>query len=201
MVLDPSGQVMMQYDKIHLVPFGEYVPWWAFPGKVGKLVSEVGDFLPGTRYRTASTPDGAVGIPICYEDIFPQLVRRLTPKGPGVLVNITDDGWYGDSAARFQHLEMSRFRAIENGRYLLRATNDGVTAVIDPQGRIVQQLPLHGFFLLGAQAALLPLLTPAFLDLQRLGSADFVIRHPSPDGVAMRLQHLADRCATVSLSP
>src|SRR5207249_4845654 len=144
MVLDPSGQVMMQYDKIHLVPFGEYVPWWAFPGKVGKLVSEVGDFLPGTRYRTASTPDGAVGIPICYEDIFPQLVRRLTPKGPGVLVNITDDGWYGDSAARFQHLEMSRFRAIENGRYLLRATNDGVTAVIDPQGRIVQQLPLHG---------------------------------------------------------
>jgi apolipoprotein N-acyltransferase len=143
MVLDPAGQLIMQYDKMHLVPFGEYVPWWAFPGKVGKLVAEVGDFVPGTSYRTASTPEGAIAVPICYEDIFPQLVRRLTPKGPGVLVNITDDGWYGDSAARFQHLEMARFRAIENGRYLLRATNNGVTAVIDPEGRVVEQLPLH----------------------------------------------------------
>jgi len=151
MVLDPSGQLLMQYDKIHLVPFGEYVPWWAFPGKVGKLVSEVGDFAPGTHYRTAPTADGSIGIPICYEDIFPQLVRRLTPKGPGVLVNITDDAWYEDSAARFQHLEMSCLRAIENGRYLLRATNDGITAVIDPQGRIVKQLPMHRSEVLSGQ--------------------------------------------------
>ena len=142
-VLGPDGRVALQYDKIHLVPFGEYVPPWAFPGKVGKITSQAGDFVPGTSYRAAETPDGAIAVPICYEDIFPQLVRRLTPQGPGVLVNISNDSWYGDSSAAFQHLEMSRYRAIENGRYLLRATNDGITAIIDPHGRVIEQLPRH----------------------------------------------------------
>ncbi|HLW78663.1 MAG TPA: apolipoprotein N-acyltransferase, partial [Terriglobia bacterium] len=142
-VLDPGGREVLQYDKIHLVPFGEYVPAWAFPGTIGKVLSEVSDYVPGSNYQTATTPDGAVVVSICYEDVFPQLVRRLTPRGPGVLVNITDDGWYGDSSARFQHLEIARFRALENGRYLLRATNDGITAEVDPYGRILGQLPMH----------------------------------------------------------
>jgi len=140
-VLDPQGRDLLDYAKIHLVPFGEYVPSWAFPDKIGKITFEVGTFVPGDVREAARTPDGAITLFICYEAIFPQLVRRLTPGGPGVLVNVSDDGWYGDSSAAAQHLLMARFRAIENGRYLLRATNNGITAVVDPYGRIVEELP------------------------------------------------------------
>jgi apolipoprotein N-acyltransferase len=140
-VVDPEGREILQYDKMHLVPFGEYVPDWAFPNKIGKITGEVGNFVPGTSYRVAPTPQGAIGIFICYEDIFPQLVRRITLAGAQVLVNICNDAWYGNSAAAYQHLEMARFRAIENRRYLLRATNDGITALIDPYGRVEKQIP------------------------------------------------------------
>jgi apolipoprotein N-acyltransferase len=142
-VLDPQGRELLQYDKIHLVPFGEYVPEWAFPGKIGKITLEVGDFVPGTNYQVAHTPQGGIGVFICYEAIFPQLVRRITSKGATVLVTISDDTWFGNSSAAFQHLEMARFRAIENGRYLLRSTNDGITALIDPYGRVLETLPQH----------------------------------------------------------
>lgn len=142
-VLDPDGRVLLAYDKIHLVPFGEYVPSWAFPDLVGKITHEAGNFVPGSEYKGAATPNGALGIFICYESVFPQLVRRLTPEGPGVLVNISNDAWFGDSAAAAQHLEMARLRAIESGRYLLRGTNDGTTAIIDPYGRITGQIPRH----------------------------------------------------------
>jgi apolipoprotein N-acyltransferase len=142
-VVDPEGREILQYDKMHLVPFGEYVPAWAFPDKIGKITAEVGNFVPGTSYRVAPTPEGGIGIFICYEDIFPQLVRRITLAGAQVLVNICNDAWYGDSAASFQHLEMARFRAIENRRYLLRATNDGITALIDPYGRVEKQIARH----------------------------------------------------------
>jgi len=152
-VLGPTGLQLLQYDKIHLVPFGEYVPAWAFPGKIGKITAQVGDFVPGSEYRTASSPKGGIGVFICYEDIFPQLVRRLTPAGPGVLVTISDDSWYDDSPAAGQHLETARFRAIENRRYLLRATNDGITTVIDPYGRIVESLPRHVERVLSARFA------------------------------------------------
>ncbi|MGH9351551.1 MAG: apolipoprotein N-acyltransferase, partial [Terriglobia bacterium] len=142
-VLAPSGSVILEYHKIHLVPMGEYVPSWLRFTRMSKVTSEVSDFVPGSVYGGAQTPEGALGVFICYEAIFPQLVRRLTPAGPGVLVNISDDAWYGKSAARFQHFNMARFRAIENHRYLLRATNDGITAVIDPYGRVVASAPLY----------------------------------------------------------
>jgi apolipoprotein N-acyltransferase len=142
-VLNSSGHVILEYHKIHLVPMGEYVPGWLRFIRMSKVTSEVGDFISGSEYGGAQTSDGTLAVFICYEAIFPQLVRRLTPPGPGVLVNISDDAWYGASAARFQHLKMARFRAIENHRYLLRATNDGVTAVIDPYGRIVAEAPLY----------------------------------------------------------
>jgi apolipoprotein N-acyltransferase len=140
-LLGPEGDLLLHYVKIHLVPFGEYVPWWAFPGKVGKITAEVGDFVPGKSVQVARTPEGVIGIFICYEAIFPQLVRKFAADGAGVLVNISDDGWYGDSSAPFQHFEMARFRAIENGRFVLRGTNNGITAIIDPYGRVRKEIP------------------------------------------------------------
>jgi len=142
-VLDPEGREILQYDKMHLVPFGEYVPPWAFPEKIGRITSEVGNFVPGSHYGVAPTPEGAIGVFICYEDIFPQLVRRVAWAGAQVLVNISNDAWFGDSAAAAQELEMASLRAIENRRYLLRATNDGITALIDPYGRIEKQIARH----------------------------------------------------------
>jgi len=103
-LLAPDGQLLLHYVKIHLVPFGEYVPWWAFPGKVGKITAEVGDFVPGKSVKVARTSEGVIGIFICYEAIFPQLVRKFAADGAGVLVNISDDGWYGDSSAPFSIL-------------------------------------------------------------------------------------------------
>jgi apolipoprotein N-acyltransferase len=150
-VLDPEGREVSRYDKIHLVPFGEYVPAWAFPGFVDKITSEVGNYVPGSGYRVAKTPAGGIGVFICYEAIFPQLVRRLVVAGAGVLVNISNDAWYGDSAAAYQHLEMARVRAIENHRYLLRATNDGLTTLIDPYGRVLERLPRHRQMVLPAR--------------------------------------------------
>ncbi len=149
--LNPSGRLILEYHKIHLVPMGEYVPWWLHFTGMGKVTSQVGDFVPGSVYTAAKTPDGSLTVFICYEAIFPQLVRRLTPPGPGVLINISDDAWYGRSSARFQHLNMARFRAIENHRYLLRATNDGVTAVVDPYGRIAAEAPLYRLTVLAAR--------------------------------------------------
>jgi len=148
-VLDPEGREILQYDKIHMVPFGEYVPPWDFPKEIGKITNEVGNFVPGSSYRVAPTPGGAIGVFICYEDIFPQLVRRFVLGGAQVLVNISNDSWFGDSAAAWQELEMARLRAIENRRYLLRATNDGITALIDPYGRIEKQIARY-------QTAVLP---------------------------------------------
>jgi apolipoprotein N-acyltransferase len=147
-LLGPGGDLLLHYVKIHLVPFGEYVPWWAFPGKVGKITAEVGDFLPGKAVEVARTAEGVIGIFICYEAIFPQLVRKFAADGAGVLVNISDDGWYGDSSAPFQHLEMARFRAIENGRFVLRGTNNGITAIIDPYGRVRKEIPRNQFGIL-----------------------------------------------------
>jgi len=141
-VVDPEGREILQYDKMHLVPFGEYVPAWAFPDMIGKITAETGDFVPGTSYRVAPTPEGTIGVFICYEDIFPQLVRRIALAGAQVLVNISNDTWFSDSAA-LQELEMARLRAIENRRYLLRATNDGITALIDPYGRVEKQVARH----------------------------------------------------------
>jgi len=148
-IVDPQGREILQYDKMHLVPFGEYVPAWAFPNEIGKITNEAGNFVPGSSYRVAPTPEGAIGVFICYEDIFPQLVRRFTVAGARVLVNISNDAWFGDSAAALQELEMARLRAIEDRRYLLRATNDGITAMIDPYGRIEKQIARH-------QTAVLP---------------------------------------------
>jgi apolipoprotein N-acyltransferase len=139
-LLNPSGQRIFTYDKIHLVPFGEYVPlrrWLTF---AGKLTADIGDFTPGSVYGVGRLPDGRFGTFICFEATFPDAVRRFTAGGAELLINISNDGWFGRSAAPAQHLMMARVRAVENRRWLLRDTNNGFTVAVDPYGRIVAQL-------------------------------------------------------------
>ena len=150
-LVNPDGRQIGRYDKMHLVPFGEYVPWWGLPGLVHKITTEVGAFVPGARYTVTPSPEGGIGVFICYEAIDPVIARRLVANGAGVLVNISNDAWYGESAAAYQHLEMARMRALENHRYLLRATNNGVTAVVDPYGRVLASLPRNNRLALPAR--------------------------------------------------
>jgi apolipoprotein N-acyltransferase len=129
------------YDKIHLVPFSEYVPWrkWLFFAK--DLTGLIGDFQPGTEYKVGRFSGQPFSVYICFEGIFPNEVRRFTLAGAALFVNISDDGWFGGSGAPEQHLAMARVRAVENRRWLLRGTNNGVTVSVDPYGRIVARLP------------------------------------------------------------
>lgn len=136
-----GGMSPERYDKIQLVPFGEYVPD-AF-GWVNRITHEIGDFVPGTRIVTFPLDGHRIGAFICYESAFPNLVRQFTKAGASVLVNLSNDGYFGHSAAREQHLELVRMRAAENRRWILRATNDGITAMIDPAGREIVRLPLY----------------------------------------------------------
>jgi len=136
-LVSPSGDWVVRYDKVHLVPFGEYVPFKYLFAFAGGLTKEVGDFSAGTSRQPLATDGTKLGIFICYESIFPDEVRRFAEHGAQVLVNISNDGWYGDSGAYAQHLKQARMRAVENDRWLLRDTNTGVTASIDPYGRVV----------------------------------------------------------------
>src|SRR5271168_1789516 len=138
-LLDPSGEFVDRYDKVNLVPFGEYVPK-AFDF-VNRITKEAGDFVPGTRLVVFPMGEHKLATFICYESVFPSDVRQFARQGAEVLVNISNDGYFGTSAARLQHLEIVRMRAAENRRWLLRATNDGVTVNIDPAGRIRESLP------------------------------------------------------------
>lgn len=139
--VDPSGLWRARYDKLHLVPFGEYVPFPALLSFAGALVHEVGDFVPGSQRVVFDLGEGKAGAFVCYESIFPDEVRQFAARGAGVFVNISNDGWFGETGAPGQHLNMARMRAIENHRWLLRATNSGITAAIDPHGRVVVQAP------------------------------------------------------------
>jgi apolipoprotein N-acyltransferase len=140
-LVNPRGEWVSRYDKMHLVPFGEYVPFKSIFGFAGGLSKEVGDFSPGESRAPLQGDGNSLGIFICYESIFPDEVRQLAANGAQVLVNISNDGWYGDSGAYAQHLKQARMRAVENNRWLLRDTNTGVTASIDPYGRIVASAP------------------------------------------------------------
>jgi len=140
-LVSPAGQITARYDKMHLVPFGEYVPFKSIFAFAGGLTKEVGDFTPG-RERIPLDADGKkLGVFICYESIFPDEIRQLAANGAQVFVNLSNDGWYGDSGAYAQHIKQARMRAVENARWLLRDTNTGLTAAIDPYGRIVASIP------------------------------------------------------------
>lgn len=139
LVVDPSGNVVGRYDKIHLVPFGEYVPFKSLLFFAKKLTREVGHFARGAERKVFSIDGVKMSAVICYESIFPDEVREFAANGAQVFVNISDDGWYGETSAPFQHLQMARMRAIENHRWILLSTNNGVTASIDPNGRVVKE--------------------------------------------------------------
>ena len=133
----PDGRVVSRYDKVNLVPFGEFVPW-PLASLTKKVSSEAGDFEAGRDVVVSRVAGHQLGTFICYESVFPGYIRRFAASGAEVLVNISNDGWYGKSPARYQHLQIVRMRAAENQRWILRGTNNGVTAVIDPAGRLIR---------------------------------------------------------------
>ncbi|SNZ08495.1 Apolipoprotein N-acyltransferase [Persephonella hydrogeniphila] len=138
-LIDKKGNIIDFYNKIKLVPFGEYVP---FPFGVFKFLFpylEGYDFLPGEKKKVIMFKEFKIVPLICFESIFPTFVADFSQKG-NILVNVTNDGWFGKTSAPFQHFEMARIRAIENGRYLIRAANTGISAVITPTGNIEYSL-------------------------------------------------------------
>ncbi|MBV9761315.1 MAG: apolipoprotein N-acyltransferase [Acidobacteriaceae bacterium] len=141
LLLGPDGSEIGRYDKIHLVPFGEFVPpLFSF---VNRITQEAGDFVPGNDVTVLPAAGHRLGAFICYESAFPHLVRQFSRNGADVLVNLSNDAYFGPSDAREQHLLLVRMRAVENRRYVIRATNNGITAVVNPAGRITKRLPSY----------------------------------------------------------
>jgi apolipoprotein N-acyltransferase len=140
-LVSPQGEWVGRYDKMHLVPFGEYLPFPQVFAFAGGLTKEVGEFQRGTSRTPLDAGGERFGMFICYESIFPDEVRQGPRQSAQFLLNVSNDGWYGDSGAWKQHLQQTEMRAIENDRWLLAATNTGMTAAIDPYGRIVAATP------------------------------------------------------------
>lgn len=140
-LLDARGGVVGRYDKINLVPFGEFLPP-AFSW-VNKITQESGDFVPGSQLTLFPMEGGATkaGVFICYESAFPDYVRQFAGNGANVLFNLSNDGYFGRSRAREQHLSLVKMRAAENRRWIVRSTNNGITAVVDPAGRVAERMP------------------------------------------------------------
>ena len=134
-LVSQDGNIKTYYDKLHLVPFGEYVPLGRFFPFIGKAI-DVGDFAKGNEYTLFSLPQGKFGTLICFEDIFPGQVRQFVREGADFLVNITNDAWFGRTSAPYQHAQASVFRAIENRRYVVRSANTGLSCFINPRGEI-----------------------------------------------------------------
>lgn len=154
-LIAPDGATLGRSDKVHLVPFGEYVPLAAFLPFVKKMVQGIGDFSPGEQASPLAALFGKLGVLICFEGIFPEISREYVRSGAGLLVNITNDAWFGDSSAPYQHLSMTVFRAVENRVPLVRSANTGITAFIDSRGhiqgmtRLFQETVLTGTVRLG----------------------------------------------------
>jgi len=141
-LVDTQGQRVFVYDKVHLVPFGEYEPFPLIHRVVSSVSDEVGGFHKGIKYAVGELPGGyKFGVFICYEAIYAGEVRRFAADGAQLLINLSNDGWFGRSAAAEQHLHMVRVRAVENRRWIVRTTNNGYTVSIDPYGRVYEPLP------------------------------------------------------------
>jgi apolipoprotein N-acyltransferase len=160
LLFDAQGTAIGSYHKVHLVPFGEYVPYRKLLFFARKLTEPVGNFLAGTSYEPLWADPARIGILICYEDVFPEISRRMVKRGATLLANLTNDAWYGVSSAPYQHLALSVFRAVENRRYLLRATNTGVSAMISPSGRVLVESGLFEPSVIVTSVGLLRNLSP-----------------------------------------
>ena len=128
-LVSPSGEPVGKYDKIHLVPFGEYVPMQDLLFFIGSLGEGIGDFKSGKEIFNFSLPQGKFGVLICFEIIFPDLCRRFVKRGANFLVTITNDAWFGRTSAPYQHFSMATFRAVENRVFVARAANTGITGI------------------------------------------------------------------------
>jgi len=189
-VIDHHGSLVAVYDKIHLVPFGEYLPFQRILESIGliQLTKVTGGFVPGDRRRTLTLPGAPSVLPlICYEIVFPD---EAVPSGerPGWLLNLTNDGWFGDSIGPYQHFQQARILAVEQGLPLVRAANTGISAVVDPLGRVIAELPLGAQGVLDASLPQAIAPTPyarhgnAILAIMFAGAALVVLRR--------RLRHL-----------
>ena len=138
-----DGDNISKYDKVHLTPFGEYVLFRDYLFFVKRIVDEISDFSPGEEVRNLYVDGHALASPICYEVIFPELVRDFVAKGAELLITISNDSWFGDTSAPYQHLGMAIFRCVENRRYLLRSTTNGVSALVDPTGALLYHSPYN----------------------------------------------------------
>jgi apolipoprotein N-acyltransferase len=141
-LISPRQQTISRYDKAHLVPYGEYVPLKKWMPFLGKMVAHVGDFVPGPKGKTIPWKNEKLGVQICYEVIFPNLSRAMVKNDATLLINITNDAWFGKTSGPYQHFSMTVFRAIENRRALARSANTGISGFIDPVGRILVSSPL-----------------------------------------------------------
>jgi apolipoprotein N-acyltransferase len=146
-----DGALAGRYDKIHLVPWGEYIPYKEFFSFAKNLTQQAGDMTHGWRRIVFAVDGHSFGVFICYEEIFGDEIRLFAKRGAQVLVNISNDGWYGDTCAPWQTLTMSRMRAAENRRWLLRDTNTGLTTIIDPYGRLTASVQRHALTSLAAR--------------------------------------------------
>ena len=135
-LINQEGSLVAQYDKIRLLPFGEYVPLPEWVPGAGLIRGIVGDFTPGKDYKLMPVGDARAGVFICIESAYPSIARRFTVEGADVLINISNDGYLGPTAVMRQHLANAVFRAVENGRSLLRVTNTGISAFITPRGEV-----------------------------------------------------------------
>jgi len=141
-LIGSSGNVFGRYDKTHLVPFGEYIPLKRWLPFLGKIVEHVGDFRPGKKGNTLQWNNHKLGFLICYEIVFPDLSRAMAKNQAALLINITNDAWYGRTSAPYQHFSLAVFRAVENRRALVRSANTGISGFIDPVGRVVDSTDL-----------------------------------------------------------
>lgn len=155
-LMSAKGKVLGQYDKVRLVPFGEYVPLKRWLPFIKKMVAQVGDFKSGQRGTTLPWKSHPIGMQICYEVIFPGLVRAMVDNGAQLLVNITNDAWFDRTSAAYQHFSMAVFRSVENRRALVRAANTGISGFISPSGRVMATTKL---FVDDALVAKVPLMT------------------------------------------
>jgi apolipoprotein N-acyltransferase len=179
LTIEPSGNILPPYHKQVLMPFGEYIPFTRYIGWIGGIADRIGGLTPGTDIQVLSTEfplrDGVEQIRanltplICYEDIIPSLSSQAARRGTQLLVNLTNDAWFGKSAAAAQHHQIAAFRAIENGRVLVRSTNTGLTSIINPDGTMLGSLEQFTEGVLTAEVPLLSFMSP----INKLGLMDW----------------------------